>query len=158
METEAESNLVDILYVDDEANNLFSFKASFRDRYKVITAISAKEAKQLLEEYEVPMVISDQRMPEEQGVEFLKYVKKKYPRTIRVLLTGFSDLDAVISAVNDAEIYRYLTKPWNETDIDLTVKNAMEIYNLRKENIRLMETLKQVNEQLEFMLRQQLIS
>ena len=158
METEVESKLVDILYVDDEANNLFSFKASFRDRYKVITALSAKEAKQLLEEYEVPMVISDQRMPEELGVDFLKYVKKKYPRTIRVLLTGFSDLDAVISAVNDAEIYRYLTKPWNETDIDLTVKNAMEIYNLRKENLSLMKTLKEVNDQLEFMLRQQFIS
>ena len=115
-------------------------------------------ARELLAQNEIPIIFSDQRMPEETGTEFLTKMKEKYPRSIRILMTAFSDIDAVIAAINKAEIFRFLSKPWNEADIDMTIKSAMEIYNLRKQNIEHIEKLHEVNMQLEFMLLQNMIN
>lgn len=157
METESEEK-IKILYVDDEENNLQAFKATFRRDYKIFLAISAKEARDLLKEQEVDLIITDQRMPEETGVEFLESIIPIYPKPIRLLLTGYTDIQAVIDAINKGQVYHYLTKPWEEDYLRTVIKNAFEMYTLRRENEKLTEALLKANEQLEFLLRQNLLS
>lgn len=148
-----------ILYVDDEEHNLLAFKATFRRYYKVFTAIGAVEATEILNENpDIEIVITDQRMPGMTGVEFLSSIRVAHPDPIRILLTGFSDIEAVIGAINQGEVYRYLQKPWDEKDLQLTIESAYEVFRLRKENKELMKKLLEVNEQLEFMIRQKLLS
>ena len=146
-----------VLYVDDEEHNLTSFKASFRRIFKVFTAISADEARGILKAEEVDVIITDQRMPNETGVEFLSSIVDSYPEPIRMLLTGYSDIEAVINAINQGQIYKYITKPWNDHELQVNIENAFEVYRLRRENKDLMERLKKANEQLEFLLRQKLL-
>ena len=148
---------INILYIDDEENNLTSFKATFRRDYRVFTALSAAEGRELLEQHTMNLIITDQRMPEETGVEFLSSILEQYPEPIRILLTGYTDIEAVIDAINKGQIYRYITKPWNEQELRMNIENAFEVFALRKENKELMEKLKKANEQLEFLLRQKLL-
>lgn len=149
---------VNILYVDDEANNLVSFKATFRIKYNVYTAISGDEAMKVLSEKDIRIIITDQRMPGMTGVEFLEKVIEKYPDPMRLLLTGYADLNAVIDAVNKGKIYHYLSKPWNEKELEETIGKALDVYNKRKEDKELADRLAVSNEQLEFLLRQKLLS
>lgn len=153
-----ESNKINILYVDDEVNNLVAFKANFRKEYSIHTAESAKEALQILNENTIHIIISDQRMPGMTGVEFLETVIKTHPNPIRILLTGYSDIQTVIEAINKGQVYKYIMKPFDEMHMRVTISNAYEIYALREENRNLIERLKLANEQLEFMLRQKLLS
>jgi response regulator RpfG family c-di-GMP phosphodiesterase len=149
---------ISILYVDDEENNLFSFKATFRIKYQVLTAISGIEALKILETKPVHLIITDQRMPEMTGVEFLEKVLIKYPDPMRILLTGYADMGAVVDAVNKGKIFHYLAKPWNEEELDMTIIRAYEKY-LEKVQLKDMnEKLADSNDQLEFMLRQKLLS
>ncbi|MCD4736963.1 MAG: histidine kinase [Bacteroidales bacterium] len=136
-----------ILYVDDEVHNLISFNATFRRDYRVLTAQSGKEGLKVLEENDVQLVLSDQRMPAMTGVQFLEKVRHQYPETIRMIITGFSDIDAVIGAINRGGIYKYITKPWDEREMMITIKNARQLFGLQEENIvSQFETLKhQVN-------------
>jgi DNA-binding NtrC family response regulator len=147
-----------ILYVDDERHNLTSFKATFRREFNIHVAESADEGMEILKKNEIQIVLSDQRMPGMTGVEFFKILKKEYPDTIRILITGYSDIQAVIDAINDGQIYRYIAKPWEPNDLLLVIQQAMEVYSLRKENIRLVEELQIANKQLEFIARQNLLS
>lgn len=149
---------IKILYVDDEENNLQAFKATFRRDYKIFLAISAQKGREILENEEVDIIITDQRMPEVTGVEFLESVIPLHPKPIRLLLTGYTDIQAVIDAINKGQVYHYLTKPWEEDYLRTVIKNAFEIYSLRRENERLTEALVKANEQLEFLLRQNLLS
>ncbi len=151
-------NKINVLYVDDEVGNLTAFKASFRRSYNVFIAESAKEARQILDENKVEIILTDQRMPEVTGVEFLESIIEFYPDPIRILVTGYSDINTVISAVNNGQIYKYISKPWDNDVLKLTIDNAYEVYRLRKENQELSKSLIEVNKQLEFMLRQKLIS
>ena len=147
-----------VLYVDDEENNLFSFKAVFRVKYQVYTAISGDEALKILSEKPVEIIITDQRMPNMTGVEFLEKVIEVYPDPMRLLLTGYADMNAVVDAVNKGKIFHYLSKPWNEEELDITIHRAYEAY-LQKEKLK--EENKQLgtsNDQLEFLLRQKLLS
>lgn len=96
-------------------------------------------------------------MPDETGVEFLVSILDKHPEPIRMLLTGYSDIEAVIDSINKGQVYRYITKPWNDKQLELSIRNAHEVYSLRKENKILFEKLKKANEQLEFLLRQKLL-
>src|SRR5690349_20899166 len=107
---------IGILYVDDEVNNLTAFKATFRSSYNIFTAQSAEEGIKLLEEKidQIQLIITDQRMPGMTGVEFLASIVEKYPEPIRILLTGYSDIHAVVDAVNKGQIYYYISKPWEE--------------------------------------------
>lgn len=156
--SEIKEEKIKILYVDDEENNLQAFKASFRRDYKVFIAISAQEAREFLKTQEVDIIITDQRMPEETGVDFLASIIPLYPDPIRILLTGYTDIQAVIDAINKGQVYHYLTKPWEEDYLRTVIKNAFEIYALRKENKKLTEDLIKSNDQLEFLLRQNLLS
>lgn len=124
-----------ILYVDDEVHNLISFNATFRREYKILTAQSGKEGLQVLAENEVHLVLSDQRMPGMLGVDFLEHVFQHYPETIRMIITGFSDIDAVIGAINKGRVNRYITKPWDEREMRVTIENARQLFGLQEENI-----------------------
>ena len=149
---------INILYIDDEQNNLVSFKATFRIKYTVFTAISGEEAKRILESNPIDIIITDQRMPNMTGVEFLESILDQYPDPMRILLTGYADMNAVIDAINKGKIFHYLTKPWNEEELDMTIKRAYDVYRLKMDEKELTEKLGVTNEQLEFLLRQQLLS
>jgi DNA-binding NtrC family response regulator len=151
-------NKISILYVDDEVNNLVAFKANFRLTYDVYTAESAEEGMKILREKKVHIIITDQRMPNITGVQFLESVIKDFPDPIRILLTGYSDIQAVIDAINKGQVYRYIMKPCIMDELKITITNAYEVYSLREENKVLLKSLLQANDQLEFMLRQRLIS
>jgi len=139
----------EILYVDDEYDNLFVFKSVFRRYYEVHTANSAEEGFEILKSHKVKVIISDQRMPIMTGVEFLTNVLEIYPDPFRMILTGFSDLDAIIEAVNKGHIYKYLSKPWNKDELKISIDNAIHAFDLKAENTRLIEELKQANLNLE---------
>lgn len=151
-------NKINILYVDDEQNNLVSFKATFRMKYNIHTAISGDEAIKILKNNPIEIIITDQRMPNMTGVEFLQSILGDFPDPIRILLTGYADLNAVVDSINKGKIFHYLTKPWNEEELEMTIKRAYDVYSLKKEETELTEKLGVTNAQLEFLLRQQLLS
>ncbi len=153
-----EGDKIKILYIDDEINNLSAFKANFRKIYDVYTAESASEGRKILETTDIEIILTDQRMPEMTGVEFLESIVNEFPNPVRILLTGYTDIQALIDAVNKGQIYRYLNKPWNDEELKMYIGQAYEVYSLRKENIELTKSLLQANKQLEFMLRQKLLS
>lgn len=152
------SKVINVLYVDDEVGNLTSFKATFRKNFNVFVAESAAEGEKILAENPIEIVLTDQRMPEVTGVEFLQSIIKKYPDTIRILITGYSDINAVKEAVNKGQIYKYIEKPWDNEQLKIIIEKAYEVYDLRRQNKELTEKLIRANGQLEFMLRQKLIS
>lgn len=138
-----------ILYVDDEKYNLTAFKAAFRREYKIFTAETAEEGQQLMEDNDIELVITDQRMPEVTGVEFLKKIAPSHPHVIRMILTGFSDVQDIIAAINEGGVYRYITKPWDKDDLKITIDRALESYVLAQENRALVEELQEANRTLE---------
>jgi response regulator RpfG family c-di-GMP phosphodiesterase len=142
-----------LLLVDDEQAITRALNRLFRkEGYHIMTAQSGQEGLEKLQQNDGPvsMIISDQRMPEMNGAAFLEKAKSIYPDAIRYLLTGYSDLDAVVDAVNRGEIHRYLTKPWNDDDLVLQVKQSLEHFELTSENRRLtaltIEQNKKLNE------------
>ncbi len=149
---------ITILYVDDELNNLISFKAVFRLKYNVFTAISGEEAIKILNTKTINIIITDQRMPQMTGVEFLESILDEFPDPIRILLTGYADMSAVVDAINKGKIFHYLTKPWNEEELDMTIERAFGVYKEKMEEKEMNEKLTVSNEQLEFLLRQKLLS
>jgi signal transduction histidine kinase len=124
---------IKVLYIDDEGNNLTAFQATFRREFEVYTATSAAEAMGVLTENEVHIIISDQRMPKTTGTEFFDVVRKAFPEPIRILITGFTDIDAIVDAINKGEIFRYLKKPWSEFELRTTIQNAFDLYTAQKE-------------------------
>jgi response regulator RpfG family c-di-GMP phosphodiesterase len=149
---------ISILYVDDEMNNLISFKAVFRIKYNILTAISGEEAIKILRNNTVNIIITDQRMPQMTGVEFLESILNEYPDPIRILLTGYADMNAVIDAINKGKIFHYLTKPWNEEELDMTILRAYDVYKQKINEREVTNKLSLSNDQLEFLLRQKLLS
>lgn len=138
-----------ILYVDDEKSNLNVFRMSFKPFYGIYIANNVNEAMQLLKENDIQVVISDQRMPEITGTEFLKKVKEQYPDIVSLILTAYSDINVVIDGFTDCGIFRYVTKPWDNNELKLTLDNALETYALRLSNKGLIEQLKVTNASLE---------
>ncbi len=135
-----------ILVVDDEEAILETMTYTFEDDYQVLTATSARQALDLLEaDGRVAVVISDQRMPEMTGVEFLSKVFEMDPATTRIILTGFADMDAIIRAINDGHVYAYITKPWEPADLKQVVRRGVERHALAVENERLMSELHDAN-------------
>ncbi len=119
-----------ILCVDDESDNVDSLERLFRTKYKVLKATSGTEALQHLDKHRVTVIISDQRMPQMTGVEFLSQSLHTHPNAIRILLTGYADIEVVIEAINSGRIYRYVNKPWDPVDLVNTVDKAVERYEL----------------------------
>jgi len=138
-----------ILCVDDEPNILSSLRRLFRTKgYQVLVAESGKAGLTLLETESVDLVISDMRMPEMDGAKFLEHVRVRWPDTVRLLLTGYSDISSIIDAINRGEIYRYITKPWDDNDIVLIVRQALERQALEQEKKRLEALTISQNEEL----------
>lgn len=153
-----EETKINVLYVDDEENNLISFKASFRRYFSIFTANSVSGAKEILKTNNIHVLITDQRMPGTLGTELLADAVKDYPDQIRILLTGFSDVEALKDAVNRGQIFRYLEKPWNDAELKKTIEDSYQIYHIKQQQEDLNKKILLTNEQLEFMLRQKLIS
>ena len=137
-----------ILCVDDEIDNVEVLERTFRTSYDVMTATSGLEALKILEQKEVAVIISDQRMPQMTGVEFLQKSIVLCPDTIRILLTGYSDINSIIDAINTGQVYRYITKPWDIHDLKSTVARAVESYCMHKELRQKTEYLKKAYEDL----------
>ena len=155
-----EEKKINVLYVDDEIDNLNAFKAVFRRDFEVFIAESANEGMKIIEnkENDIHIVLTDQRMPNITGVEFLASLVKDFPQIMRVLVTGYADLATVIDAINKGEVYRYVSKPWDNVELKNLILQAFEVYDLRKKNKRMTDELLMVNAQIEFMLRQKLSS
>jgi len=142
-----------IMIVDDEPANLRTLLRLFREHYQVLTAESGAEALTLLKQHEVALLISDQRMPEMDGIELMKQTVAARPHMVKMLLTGYTDVEALIESINCGLVYRYITKPWNNDDLLLTVSRALEHYEVIKsrqlldmENQRLRAQLSRIGE------------
>ncbi|HRI61845.1 MAG TPA: response regulator [Saprospiraceae bacterium] len=136
-----------ILCVDDEEDNLLVFRSYFRKHYTVFTAQSGQEALELLKTQPVDLIVSDQRMPHMTGVELFEHIREAYPDAIRIILTGYSDIQAVIGAINKGKVYHYATKPWDGDELKNILDRALDAYTLRQHNRRLVE------ENMELLLR-----
>jgi len=138
-----------ILYLDDEENNLFAFKALFRRDYEVLTTTSPQEAVSLLSSHDIQVIFSDQKMPDLSGAEFFELTAREYPDAVRVLVTGYADIEAVIDAINKGQVYRYVTKPWDEHDLRMCLQNALQRYSDQRELKVQNQRLEEVNAELE---------
>jgi len=147
------TNKFSILYVDDEEHNLISFKATFRKDYDIHTALSGEEGLEIMRNNEIKLLITDQRMPEMTGIQFLEKTLPEFPDTIRMILTGFSDMEVIIEAINSGRIFRYINKPWDESELKMTIDNARHVYELQQNNKALMFDLKQKVEEQEQTLK-----
>ena len=138
-----------LLFVDDEPGILSSLRRLFRPHgYRILVAESGALGLAELEKTPVDLVISDMRMPEMDGATFLKAVRQRWPDTVRILLTGYADVTSTVAAINEGEIYRYVSKPWDDTEIVNTVREALERYRLKQENLRLTALTQSQNEEL----------
>jgi len=142
-----------ILIVDDEPANLRALERLFRQEYEVLTANSGTEALELLTQHDVALLITDQRMPGMTGIELLKKTMSLRPRMVRIILTGYTDVEALVEAINCGEVYRYITKPWSNEDLRVTIKRALEHYETNRKrhelqlaNERLMSVLKEIQQ------------
>lgn len=138
-----------LLVIDDEVEITRSIFRQFRKKYKVYTATSGNDAVELMEQYPIQVVISDQRMPGMTGVDFFSKIKYKYPDALKMILTGYSDIEAVIGAINEGQVFRYITKPWNPVELDMAVDEAFEKYDLIASNRKLVKELHETNLSLE---------
>ena len=138
-----------LLLLDDEENILTSLNRLLRrDGYHILKATSAAEAFELLAEHPVGVIVSDQRMPEMNGTEFLRRVKQIYPDTVRMVLSGYTDLKSVTDAINEGAVYRFLTKPWDDDLLRASIQEAFQRYELAQDNQRLSEEMALINEEL----------
>ena len=138
-----------LLYLDDEESNLRIFKAAFKQFYKIFTAKSGMEGLEVLKNEEIHLIITDQRMPKMTGVEFLEKIIPDYPDPVRIIITGFADIEDIVRALNKCGIHRYIVKPWNREELKLTIDKALETYQLKKDNANLVQELQEINNNLE---------
>ena len=139
-----------LLILDDEPNVIKAIKRLLFDTdYKIYTASTSKDAMQIFDEHEIQLVISDYRMPEMNGVEFLSRIKKLYPNTVRMILSGYADVQAVVEAINDGQVYKFIAKPWNDQELLTTIMRAFEQYKLKQENEKLYAELENRNKELQ---------
>tara|TARA_B110001454_G_scaffold219179_1_gene250868 strand:- start:163083 stop:164213 length:1131 start_codon:yes stop_codon:yes gene_type:complete len=124
-----------ILCVDDENDNLEALERIFRKKYNILKAASGKQALEVIQQHgnEISLILTDQRMPEMTGIEVLEKVIGQYPEMIRILITGFTDLESVIQAINKGQIYQYITKPWDPVELSNTVDRAVERFTVGRE-------------------------
>ncbi len=134
--------LPSILIIDDEARSIETLERILHEHFDVHTAISAKDALVILEREWIQVVLCDQRMPEITGVELCEQIRESWPETIRMIISGYTDSEDIINAINKGGIYQYISKPWHPDDVILKLKNAVELFNLHRKNERLSIELK----------------
>ena len=131
-----------ILVVDDETANLQKLRRTFVNRFPVLAAGSGAEAMELIRAHEgIAVIIADQRMPDMTGVELLRQSMRLLPDAIRIILTGYTDIDVLIEAINSCKVYRYIVKPWDPPDLLMTVQRGVEAYLMAKENAKFRKEL-----------------
>lgn len=148
---------VRILFVDDERNVLRSLERTFLDDdYEIVTAGSGDEGLEILaaEGDTFQVIVSDYRMPVMNGVEFLKVVYERWPDTVRIVLSGYADAGAIVAAINEGHIYKFIPKPWNDEELKVTIQNCLERYFLLKKNRELLDELAHANQVLEEKVKQ----
>jgi DNA-binding NtrC family response regulator len=132
-----------VLFLDDEVNVLSAIRRSLRKQpYRCFFADTPDDAFEILEREKIDLIISDHLMPAMDGLTFLNKVREAYPNIVRVLLTGHADLQMAIRAINEGEVFRFLTKPWNDIELKFTIKHILEFLGLRRKNQVLMETVR----------------
>ncbi len=141
---------IKILCVDDERNVLRSLRRLLLDSdYEILTAMSGDEGLALLgRESPVQIVISDYRMPGMNGVDFLKEVCQHWPHTVRIVLSGYADASAIVGAINEGQIYKFIPKPWNDDELKVAISNALDRYFMQQKNIQLTMELESKNREL----------
>lgn len=138
-----------ILLVDEEINITNALKRTLhRDGYSVLTANTAEEGLALLAQHEVGVIISGQRMPHMSGLEFLQQVKLLYPKTLRIVLSGYTELESITKTINEGAIYKFLTKPWDDDLLRDNIREAFQYYDMEQENLRLTRELQSANNEL----------
>lgn len=132
MDEQKTNKLLGVLFVDDEENILHSLRRLFMDDgFEIFTATSGEQGLKILENTPgIALIVSDQRMPGLSGAQFLEKAKTILPDTLRILLTGHSDINAVVDAINKGGAYRYLTKPWDDEVLRQNIREALNIYTL----------------------------
>jgi DNA-binding NtrC family response regulator len=138
-----------ILLVDDEQNVLSALTRELADEpYGIVTALNGEEAMNLVTSQVFKVIISDERMPGMDGASFLTAAKEVSPSSVRMMLTGHASIDATMRAVNDGEIYRFFTKPWNSQELKQAIRSAIEKFDLEDENRRLLKVVKRQSQEL----------
>ncbi len=137
-----------LLVVDDEDENLQSFRLNFKRAFTVHTALSAEDGLKVLEDQDIAIIITDQRMPGIEGTEFLEKARELRPDCLGILVTAFGDADVLVDAINRGQVFRYFHKPWRKPELEAAIKQAQDLYHLRRENRRLMEELRSANDYL----------
>jgi len=145
----ATANLYSLLIIDDETDILKALRRQFRHQYNIHIANSANEGYEIMTQTPIHVIISDQRMPGMSGVEFFDRTKNEFPDAIRLLLTGYADIQSVIAAINEGNVFRYITKPWDPAELDTIVREAFTKYTMIVENRRLVIQLQEANQFLE---------
>jgi DNA-binding NarL/FixJ family response regulator len=144
-----------ILYVDDDAENLRTFAFLFKNKYCICTASTGLEALEYFKTHKVKVILSDQRMPGMTGVELLEQVHNNYPDTIRILVSAYSDIEAVINSINKGCVYRYIHKPWIVKELEAIIDNAVRLYDIEMDRKDLIKQLQNRNELLEQRVKEQ---
>jgi two-component system response regulator HupR/HoxA len=142
-------HIIPILVVDDEQASLNAIQRTLRKDFEIILALNGFSALEVLKKQEIAVILADQRMPELSGVELFQKALHIQPDTVRVLITGYMDIEAIIQAINDGQVYYYINKPWEPDELRLIMKRAAERYTLIKENERLLQELQQANLKLQ---------
>ncbi len=137
-----------LLLIDDEVANLQKLQRTFIDQYSVHLAQSGQEALDLLRQHPIDAIITDQKMPNMTGIEFLEESSKIYPDVVRIVLTGYTEVDDLIAAINMGKVHKYITKPWEPEELRLALREALEKMELKRENERIAAELQRVNEKL----------
>ena len=147
-----------VLYLDDEKDALTLFEMSFGRKFDIFTTSDPDEARKIVKDEVLHVILTDQRMPKESGVQFLESIIDKHPDPIRILVTAYSDINAVVDAINKGRIYEYIQKPYVMEGMEQTIWNAAETFFLRRDKEQMMQKLTRANSQLDFMLRQRLLT
>jgi len=141
---------LNVLYLDDDKDVLDSYNSMHRFDFNIFSTINADEAREIIEKNDIHIIIADQRMPKITGLNFFASIMDEHPEPIRILLTGYSDVSSIINAVDSDIIYRHMTKPFTPEEMKLMIKNAAEVYFLRKEKQRLLDDIALADEKLRF--------
>lgn len=138
-----------VLYVDDEVNNLVAFDASFRRHFNVFTCAKPSDVKRILKENDIHILITDERMPEMTGIELLESILEDFPSVIKILMTGYLDIEPIIQAINKIGVFRYIQRPWVEHEIKMTIDSAFEMYCakflLREKTLKLQKAYEELD-------------
>src|SRR5471032_2195502 len=152
MEEQIPSSVIDkpkVLLVDDEESILSSLRRLLRGQpYDVLLASSGAQALEIMGQHPVDLVMSDARMPGMDGATLLAQIHQRHPATTRILLTGYADLPTIIKAINEGQIHRYISKPWNDEEMLLTLRQALDHQHSERERVRLVQLTRQQNDQL----------